>query len=107
MYRVWEGWGGLGRAGEAPGRCFDVRLRIYGFTDLTPSLPLPDLFIHAKLRIKLLLAQLVPTHADHIPVGHLPPTPMLPTRTLSVTPRPARARPSRRRHRGRRPTRVS
>ena len=28
-----EGWGGLGRAGEAPGRCFDVRLRIYGFTD--------------------------------------------------------------------------
>ena len=36
-----EGWGGLGRAGEAPGRCFDVRLRIYGFTDLTPSLPLP------------------------------------------------------------------
>ena len=33
---VWEGWGRLGRA---PGRCFDVRLRIYGFTDLTPSLP--------------------------------------------------------------------
>ena len=35
--------GGLGRAGEGwgGGRCFDVRLRIYGFTDLTPSLPLP------------------------------------------------------------------
>ena len=29
----------VGRAGEASGRWFDVRLRIYGFTDLTPSLP--------------------------------------------------------------------
>ena len=47
-----EGWGGLGRAGEAPGRCFDVRLRIYGFTDLTPSLPLrlADLFTVAEWR---------------------------------------------------------
>ena len=55
---VWEGRGGLGRAGEAPGRCFDVRLRIYGFTDLTPSLPLrlTDLFtrICDLLRINFL-----------------------------------------------------
>jgi len=49
----------------------------------------------------------LPTHADHIPVRHLPPTPMLPTRALSVTPPPARARPTRRRHRGRRPTSVA